>query len=84
MVGRMETGSKMDSPIQSQNARADETQLLLTAREAAELLNISEKTLWNHSGERGNKIPVVRFGRTLRYSRDLLQRWIQQQCGEVA
>lgn len=73
----------MDASIQSQNAAADEAQRLLTAREAAELLNISEKTLWNHSGVRGNRIPVVRFGRTLRYSRDALLRWIEQQCGEV-
>jgi hypothetical protein len=74
----------MDTPVQSQNPLAEETQLLLTAREAAELLNISEKTLWNHSGDRGNKIPVVRFGRTLRYSVESLRHWIRQQCGDVA
>ena len=50
--------------------------LLLSAREAAELLNVSEKTLWNHTAPRGNQIPVIRFGKTLRYSRDALKQWI--------
>lgn len=74
----------MDAPIRQQNSSAQEAQLLLTAREAAELLNISEKTLWNHSGDRGNKIPVVRFGRTLRYSLESLRLWIRQQSGDGA
>lgn len=55
--------------------------LLLTAKEAALRLNISEKTLWNHSGERGMKIPVVRLGRTLRYSPIALDKWIAEQTG---
>ncbi|MEX2171348.1 MAG: helix-turn-helix domain-containing protein [Pirellulales bacterium] len=52
--------------------------MLLTAREAAELLGVSEKTLWNHSYPRGT-VPIVRFGKTLRYSPDALQRWILEQ-----
>ena len=55
--------------------------ILLTAREAAELLSVSEKTLWNHTAPRGNCIPAVRFGRTLRYSRAALEEWIR---GQVA
>jgi excisionase family DNA binding protein len=53
--------------------------ILLSATEAAALLAISEKTLWNHTAPRGNCIPAVRFGKTLRYSREALQRWIQSQ-----
>jgi excisionase family DNA binding protein len=53
--------------------------LLLTASEAAELLHISEKSLWNHTAPRGNQIPAVRFGKTLRYSRAALEQWIAAQ-----
>jgi len=70
----------MPQPIQDHDS-ISEAKLLLTMREAAALLNVSEKTLWNHSGERGKKIPVVRFGRTLRYSRESLSTWIRKQSG---
>lgn len=58
--------------------------LLVTAHEAAQLLNVSEKTLWNHSAPRGLCIPVVRFGKTLRYSRAALEQWIAQQVGRTS
>jgi excisionase family DNA binding protein len=57
--------------------------ILLTASEAAELLHVSEKTLWNHTAPRGNKIPTIRFGRTLRYSRAALEAWIAAQVGQT-
>jgi hypothetical protein len=45
--------------------------LLLTARQAAARLNISERLLWSWTSPRG-PIRVVRFGRVLRYDeRDL-------------
>lgn len=47
-------------------------QLLLRARDAAKLLSISERKLWQltHDGQ----VPVVRFGRVVRYDpRDLEQ-----------
>ena len=53
--------------------------LLLTASEAAELLHVSGKTLWNHTAPRGNQIPAVRFGKTIRYSRAALEAWIAGQ-----
>jgi excisionase family DNA binding protein len=53
--------------------------ILLTTSEAAELLQVSEKTLWNHTTPRGNRIPVVRFGKALRYSRAALEEWIHAQ-----
>lgn len=52
--------------------------LLLTAAEAAELLNISERTLWEFSAPRG-PIPCVRSGAKgglVRYSRRALEEWI--------
>jgi predicted DNA-binding transcriptional regulator AlpA len=53
--------------------------MLLTASQAAKLLQVSEKTLWNHTKPRGNQIPAVRFGKTLRYSRESIGRWIDEQ-----
>ena len=50
--------------------------LLLSASQAARLLGISRKTLWNHSAPRGD-IPVVAgLGRVVRYRRESLERWI--------
>ena len=54
--------------------------ILLTTSQAAELLQVSEKTLWNHTVPRGNGIPAVRFGKTLRYSRAALEQWIAAQA----
>jgi len=52
----------------------DRQKLLFTAREAAALLAISERTLWQLS--RDGELPVVRFGRTVRYAPDDLQAFI--------
>jgi excisionase family DNA binding protein len=54
------------------------TPLLLTPREAAQALATSERTLWSLTAPRG-PIPVVRFGRSVRYSRDALVTWIAHQ-----
>jgi len=55
--------------------------LLLTAREAAALLSISERTLWGISQPRGS-LPVVRISKAaVRYDRRALERWINQQQG---
>lgn len=53
-------------------------QLLLTPREAAEALAISERTLWGLTQPRGS-IPCIRLGRAVRYSTDDLRRWIEEQ-----
>lgn len=47
---------------------------LLTAREAADVLRISERTLWTlkETGE----IPFVRVGRSVRYDQTDLAEWI--------
>ncbi len=56
------------------NANGDA--LLLSASQAAKLLGISRKTLWNRSAPRGD-IPVVTgLGRVVRYRRESLERWI--------
>lgn len=61
---------------------AEALRLLLTHRQAAAALAISERTLWEMTAPRG-PIPVLRLpgrgkARTLRYAVDDLQRWIEE------
>ena len=51
--------------------------LLLTEKEAASLLRISPRKLWEIRMQ--GQIPFIRFGRAIRYSRDELTSWIQDQ-----
>lgn len=50
--------------------------LLLTSREAAKVLAVSERTLWTltNTGE----IPCVRMNRSKRYSVSALQAWVAE------
>ncbi len=52
--------------------------LLLRPPEAAAELRISERTLWAQTAPRG-PIRCVRIGGSVRYSRDALQAYIDQQ-----
>ena len=52
--------------------------LLLSAREAARLLSISERTLWGLTSPRGPILCVRLRGRVL-YSPDALRKWIAEQ-----
>ena len=55
--------------------------LLLTPREAAKALSVSERTLWSITAPRGN-LPSVRVGtRSVRYSLDAIRAWIASQQG---
>ena len=52
--------------------------LLLKLRDAAELLQVSDRTLWQLSKD--GDIPSIRVGvRSVRYCRKQLQEWIEQQ-----
>lgn len=51
--------------------------LLLTVSEAAQLLRISERTLFTLTKEGG--VPSIRVGRGVRYSSADLQAWINAQ-----
>ena len=53
--------------------------LMLTVRETAALLHISEKTVYK-TIEQGT-LPHVRFGRVIRIPRFGLERWIAEQAG---
>jgi excisionase family DNA binding protein len=53
----------------------DSGQLLLTSRQAAQALQISERKLW--SMKASGEIPHVLLGRSVRYPADL-QQWIEE------
>jgi hypothetical protein len=52
---------------------------LLDTSEAAKLLNVCEKTVWNNTAPRGKCIPAVRLGDRLLYSVPALEKWIAEQ-----
>lgn len=54
-----------------------ETSRLLTSREAAAMLGISERTLWTLKDQ--GEIPHIKIGRSVRYSVTDLNAWINQQ-----
>jgi hypothetical protein len=59
--------------------------LLISSREAARLLSVSERKLWTMTFEESPGVPYVRCGRLVRYSPDDLARWIagQRKGGEA-
>ncbi|BBO33645.1 helix-turn-helix domain-containing protein [Lacipirellula parvula] len=62
---------------------SESPQLLTTPREAAELLRISEKALWNLTVPRGD-LQCVRLGRSVRYSLATLRKYVEQQQNAAA
>jgi excisionase family DNA binding protein len=52
--------------------------ILLTSPEASEVLAISERRLWALT--RSGAIPHRRIGRSVRYSRDEIQAWVDGGC----
>lgn len=57
--------------------RAQNSERLMTIREAADLLNVSERTVWNLTNPRGD-IPCVRIGSALRYEQGSLRQWLER------
>ena len=49
---------------------------LLSIREASKLLNLCEKSVWNHAAPRGT-LPVVRLGSRLLFRREDIDHWIE-------
>ena len=58
-------------------------QLLLRPREAARSLSISERQLWQHTQPRG-PIPVVRVGKSVRYSVAALEAFCAGEQHEIS
>lgn len=57
----------------------DITQRLMSVRDAAKYLAISERTLWNLTNEK--KIPAAKIGRCVRYDVKDIDRFINQAKG---
>ena len=64
--------------ISAKQLPGTEPTLLLTSSQAARSLAISERTLWSLTSPKG-PIPVVRFGRSVRYDPVDLQKWVEEQ-----
>ena len=53
--------------------------LLINSREAAKLLKISQRTLWQwHST--GEMPPPIRIGRAVRWALEVLKKWVDAGC----
>jgi excisionase family DNA binding protein len=48
---------------------------LLTPTQAAQLLNV--KTSWIYEATRTNRLPCIRVGRHIRFTRGMLEDWIE-------
>jgi len=59
------------------DTRVPDRQLLLTPRQAAQTLQISERKLWGMKAS--GEIPHVLLGRSVRYPVADLQQWIEEQ-----
>jgi len=59
------------------NSGSSEITLLLTARQAADALSISDRKLWALTASK--QIPHVRIGRSVRYPVDALREYIDRQ-----
>jgi excisionase family DNA binding protein len=65
------------TPIPPQQPPAQPEKELLSIQEAAQLMNVSTKTLWSRSFPRGS-IRTVRIGSRVLYPRTMLMQWIAQ------
>lgn len=54
----------------------DAARLLITSREAAACMSISERTLWTLTNQ--GDLPCVRIGRSVRYDPRDLEAWIER------
>ena len=53
--------------------------LLVTPREAARMLAVSPRKLWNMTFVESPRLPCVRVGRLVRYSIADLRQWVESQ-----
>lgn len=67
-----------DIAMDGQDVAKNELVKLLTPAQAAEVLSVSERTLWSLSDPRG-PIPVIRLKRSVRYCPHTLRSWIAAQ-----
>jgi excisionase family DNA binding protein len=66
----------------SESAKVKRTELtIMTVREVAEYLRMSEAKVYRLANERG--LPAIRIGKSWRFRKDLLDEWLSQ-CTESA
>jgi excisionase family DNA binding protein len=53
-------------------------QQLLTPPQAAQLLAV--RTSWIYEAVRTDRLPCLRIGRHIRFTRDMLERWLEEQA----
>jgi len=72
----MNAGAKLMTPSSTRDTETSGTAeaLLLTPREAAARLRLSDRTLWSLT--RAGEIPAIRIGRSVRYDPRDLAKWI--------
>jgi excisionase family DNA binding protein len=58
---------------------AEDQGLLIDSREAARLLNVSPRTLYQMYTD-GTMPPPIRIGRAIRFSLDALKKWVEAGC----
>lgn len=68
---------KYASPVAAERAD-DETVINLDERQAAKFLGIGARTLWQLRKE--GSVPYVRIGRSIRYPKPLLVKWLMEQA----
>jgi excisionase family DNA binding protein len=73
-VGQLRKAKTKTTPT---NEATPSEPLLVKAPEAAKMLNLGERLLWELTNCK--KIPHVRIGKALRYSPQDLRAWIQEQ-----
>jgi excisionase family DNA binding protein len=66
-------GTDMDTATAKTNGEAG-TPLLVSMREAAQLLGVCARTVWGLT--RAGELPCVRIGVRVLYSPDTLRRWV--------
>lgn len=69
-------------PADPAETRPDLAAIGLRARDAARLLGISERLLWQLTNAR--EVPHLRLGRAVIYPRRLLERWLEEQARKAA
>ncbi len=64
------------------NTPAEAEPLAVRPREAARMLGISERKLWELTADQSSGIPHTRFGRAVVYPVDLLREWLSEQAAK--
>ncbi len=77
---KRETRSQVSRNALFDGKRPPEDQgLLIATKEAAKLLKVSERTLWQMQTT-GRMPPPIRIGRAVRWSLDVLKKWVEAGC----